>query len=132
VLTAPSGFRFTDSLQAGFVSFLNKATLEDLEKTLGRSVEPLRFRANVFVEGPPAWEENAWVGRTLADGDLRLTIVKLTERCNATNVRPGTGERDLDLMRAMLKAYGHIDCGFYAKVTSSGSLKVGDALSLQD
>jgi len=130
VLAAPAGFRFTDSLQSGFVSFLNRASLEDLEKTLGQPVDPLRFRANVLVDGLSAWEENDWTGATLSAGALRLKIDKRIERCNATNVRPGTGERDLDLIRAMMKAYGHFDCGFYASVTSSGPLGTGDMLTL--
>lgn len=132
VLAAPGNFRFTDSLEAGFVSIINKETLSDLERTLGRPVEPERFRANILIAGPQAWAENGWAGRTLSSGDLRLRIVKRIERCNATNVRPESGERDLDLLRAMTKAHGHITCGLYAKVAASGSLRVGDKLTLRD
>jgi uncharacterized protein YcbX len=28
----------------------------------GRPVDPLRFRANLYVEGWPAWVENDWTG----------------------------------------------------------------------
>ncbi|HVB88674.1 MAG TPA: MOSC domain-containing protein [Beijerinckiaceae bacterium] len=130
VLEAPPGFRFTDSLRSGFVSILSKATVGEIEKMIGKAIDPMRFRANILVEGTDPFEENEWVGQTLECGPLRLGVNKRIERCNATNVRPGTGERDLDLLRAMLKAYGHIDCGVYASVISSGPLKVGDTLRL--
>jgi uncharacterized protein YcbX len=61
VVQAP-GHRFTDH-PLGHVSIVNLASVRDLEARLGRPLDPLRFRANVYVEGWPAWAENDWTGR---------------------------------------------------------------------
>ena len=37
---------------------------------VGATVHPLRFRANLYVEGWPAWHEAGLVGQTLAIGDV--------------------------------------------------------------
>jgi uncharacterized protein YcbX len=50
VLTAPEGFRFTDS-RSGFVSIINRASVQALEEMVGAPVDPLRFRGNLLVEG---------------------------------------------------------------------------------
>ena len=132
VIVAPRAYRFTDSLRSGFVSLINVASLADLSKTLGRPVEAARFRANVVVEGPSAWNENDWVGKILAGPGVRLRVLKRIERCAATNVEPGTGDRNLDLVRTMAKVYGHIDCGVYAETIEGGTLACGDILSVAE
>ena len=130
VLTAPEGFRFTDSLKSGFVSFLNKASRADLERMTGVAIDPGRFRANVEIDGLEPWEEASLVGKILCVDDLRLQIVKTIDRCAAINVRPGSGERDLDLTGTLRRAYGRTDCGFYAKTVASGPLAVGFSLTI--
>ena len=62
---------------------------------VGLPVHPLRFRANLYVEGWPAWHEFELLDRTLAIGDARLKVVKRIVRCAAVNVDPETAERDL-------------------------------------
>ena len=70
-----AGYRFMDSPK-GAVSVLNLASVRDLSARLGVTVDPLRFRANVWVEGWPAWAENDWVGCEMALGEARLTVIK--------------------------------------------------------
>ena len=57
----------------------------------GQRVDPLRFRANIVIDGAPAWSEHQWLGRTFAFGAARLEPTKLIDRCNATKVDPQTG-----------------------------------------
>jgi len=131
VLAAPQGHRFMDSPR-GMVSVLNLASVRDLESRVGQRLDPLRFRANVHVEGWPAWIEMTpgLAGVTL--GGAACTTVKPTIRCVATHVNPVTGERDIDLLRAMFDHYGHTFCGLYLEVARGGGLAVGDvAGSLQ-
>jgi uncharacterized protein YcbX len=132
LLSAPEGFRFTDSIRAGFVSLLNLASVLDLERRLGRPVNPLRFRANIAVEGWDAWLEEGLVGRRLAIGDVRLKVLKPIDRCPATHVEPHTGERDLDIMATLQSAFGHLHCGIYASVIAGGEIAVGDTLRILD
>ena len=69
VLQAPD-YQFLDH-PAGHVSVINLASVRDLEARIGRPVDPMRFRANLYVEGWPPWVENSWKGRNLLLGFAR-------------------------------------------------------------
>jgi len=127
--------RFTDvsvtsAAYMSAISLINLASVRDLEAAVGRPVDPLRFRANVYVDGVPAWDELNWVGREVALGEVRLRILKRTVRCPATEVDPATGERDLDVPRALQAHVGHRDMGVYGEVLVGGTIRPGDALTL--
>ena len=77
------------------MSIINLASVAAIETVLGVPVHPLRFRANLYVEGWPAWHEFALLDREIAIGDARLKVTKRIVRCAATNVDPDTGIRDL-------------------------------------
>jgi len=130
LLTAPEGYRFTDSPR-GFVSLVNLASVAALEDMTGAAVDPLRFRANLYLSGLAPWAELNLVGRTLtAPGGVRLRVHKRTERCAATNVDPATGQRDLAIPRTLSQHLGHTDCGVYAEVIAGGELAAGATLAL--
>jgi len=129
LLTAPSSYRFTDS-RSGFVSIINLASVADLEERLGKPVDPLRFRGNLMVSGLGPWAENELVGRDLEGPDgLRLQVIKRIERCAATNVDPETGARDMQIPKALMQNYGHVDCGIYCRIVAGGRLQAGDVLT---
>lgn len=130
VLAAPEGFRFTDSLRSGFVSLLNLDSVRDLEARMGVTVDPLRFRMNLHVEGWPAGCERALEGRTLQVGEARLQVLCPTERCAAVNVNPVTAARDLNVVKALMEAYGHCDMGIYAKVVANGEVRRDDKVTV--
>jgi uncharacterized protein YcbX len=82
----------------GFVSILNLASVAALEAVIGAPVDPLRFRANLYVAGWPAWHEFDLIDREIAVGPaVRLKGLKRIERCAATNVDPVTGTRDMTI-----------------------------------
>ena len=124
VLAAPTGYRFTDS-RSGFVSIINLASVAALETLLGVAVHPLRFRANVYVTGWPAWHEFDLLDREIAIGDVRL---KVTKRI-AINVDPDTGIRDLAIPDTLMRTYDHMDCGIYAHVIAGGEIAPGAAIT---
>ena len=129
VLRAPDGFRFTDS-RRGHISLISLASVQALEAFLGRPVDPLRFRANVMVDGLDAWREFDLVGTDLiGPSGLVLRATKRIVRCAATNVDPVTAERDMDIPRALDALLGHRDLGIYAEVIRSGALHLGDNLT---
>ena len=127
VLTAPPGYRFTDS-RTGYVSLINRASVAATEDLVGAPVDPLRFRGNLYLDGLEPWAELDMVGRVLEAGDVRLKITSRTERCAATNVDPQTGQRDLSIPRTLMQGVGHTDCGVYAEVLAGGVLRTGDTL----
>ncbi|MBU4434984.1 MAG: MOSC domain-containing protein [Alphaproteobacteria bacterium] len=129
VVEGPGAYRFMDS-RSGYVSIINLASVRDLEAKLGVPVDPLRFRANLYVEGWPAWAESDWTGRTLRLGEATAEVLKPIVRCAATHVDPATGARDIELVQALFDHYGHRDCGIYLNVTQGGRVAQGDGVRL--
>ena len=119
------GHRFLDH-PLGHVSVINLASVRDLEARIGRPLDPLRFRANLYVEGWPAWAENGWTGRELRLGEARARVFKPITRCAAPGVDPETAERDIDVTAALHRLYGHLLCGIYVQVTQGGTIAQGD------
>jgi hypothetical protein len=123
-----AGHRFLDH-PLGHVSVINLASVRDLEQRLSHPLDPLRFRANLYVEGWPAWAENDWIGRSLPLGEAEATVFKSIIRCPAPGVDPTTAIRDLDIPAELFRLYGHPLCGIYVQVTKAGMVRVGDAVS---
>ena len=94
-------------------------------------VHPLRFRANLYVTGWPAWHEFDLLDRTLAIGDVRLKVVKRIKRCAVVNVDPDTALRDLEIPNTLQRQLGHADCGIYAEVIAPGTLRLGDEVAAE-
>jgi hypothetical protein len=114
----------------GVLSIINLASLRDLERVTGLEIDPIRFRANVYLDGIEPWAEFDWVGRDLKLGTATLTVTKRIDRCSATHVNPDTGERDLKLLKDLKRGFGHVDMGIYATVTGPGEIAAGDELSV--
>ncbi len=118
------GHRFLDHPR-GHVSIINLASIRDLAARLGAPVDPLRFRANLYVEGWAAWVENDWTGRGVRLGAAAATVFQPITRCAATMVDPVTAIRDLDIPGALHRFYGHVLCGIYVHIETAGEIAVG-------
>jgi uncharacterized protein len=125
------GHSFSDVAKK-VVSIINLASVAAIEGIVGQPVHPLRFRANLYVEGWPAWHEFDLLGRTIAIGAVRLRIVKRIVRCAAINVDPDTAARDLDIPHTLMQRFGHGDCGVYAEVIAGGEVADGDAVRSEE
>jgi uncharacterized protein len=122
------GHSFSD-VAAKVVSLINLASVAALADAVGVPVDPLRFRANLYVEGWPAWSEFDLVGREVTIGaEARGRVIKRIVRCAATNVEPGTGVRDLTIPKTLMQSFGHADCGIYVEILAGGTVTVGDAV----
>ena len=126
-ILAGNGHSFSDVAKK-VVSIINLASVQAVEEVVGQPVHPLRFRANLYVGGWPAWSEFNLLGQTLAIGDARLKVVKRIVRCAAVNVDPETAARDLNLPQTLMRHFGHADCGVYAEVVAGGSIAIGDGI----
>jgi uncharacterized protein YcbX len=113
------------------VSIINLNTLQAIENLVGQPVHPLRFRANFYLRGWPAWHEFELVGQTLAAGDARLKVVKRITRCAAINVDPDTAARDLAIPQTLQRRFGHGDCGVYAEVVAGGNVAESDKVMIE-
>jgi uncharacterized protein YcbX len=125
------GHSFSDVAKK-VVSIINLGSVAAIENMVGLPVHPLRFRANLYVSGWPAWHEFDLLDRTLAIGEVRLRVVKRIVRCAAINVDPESAVRDLDIPPTLMRRLGHADCGVYAEVIAGGNIAVGDAIATEE
>jgi uncharacterized protein YcbX len=126
VLKAPN-HSFSDVAKK-VVSLINLSTLADLEDRLGQPIHFLRFRANIYIDGFPAWSEFDLVGKTVQIGSTGLRIVKRIERCAAIDVNPETALRDLDIPEILCRLRDNADLGVYTEVITEGRIAEGDAI----
>lgn len=113
------------------ITLINAASLADLERVVGRRLDPLRFRANLLIDGAEPWAEFAWTGRRLRLGTgVAVEVLDRIERCAAINVEPGTGKRDLQIPKALQSGFGHVDFGIYLRVIAGGDVAEGDAVEV--
>jgi hypothetical protein len=125
-----NGHSFSD-VASKVVSIINLTSVAALEDLVDATVNPLRFRGNVYVTGWPAWSELDLVGKEVSIGaHARFKVVERIVRCAATNVDPLTGIRDLNIPKALMSALGHSDCGIYAEVTAAGEIAAGNEIEI--
>ena len=128
IVHAP-GHTFSD-VAAKCVHIVNLASVRELERIVGRAVDPLRFRANVYLDDGEAWAELGWMDRVIEIGPAKLQAFARTQRCEATNVDPGTGARDMAIPAHLMRTWGHQDFGIYAKIVTGGQISVGTAAAV--
>lgn len=129
------GHTFSDAKQKPnsstykYVSIVNLASVRALEQVLGATIDPIRFRANLYIDGVPAWTEFDWVDSEMKIGGARVRVVSRTTRCAATTVNPSTAKRDLEIPIALQRQFGHHCMGVYAQVIDGGDVAIGSAVS---
>jgi uncharacterized protein YcbX len=121
------GYNFTDIPQKS-VSIISLASLHALERAAGMRLDPIRFRANIYVSGGKEWGDFDLMGQEIQLGQARLKVWKRIVRCPATEVNPETAERDAKPPRVLREHFGHADLGVQAEVLEGGRVAVGDQL----
>lgn len=134
-LVCAAGHKFTDvsHLSPGMmraVSVVNLASVRELSEVAGLALHPLRFRANIHLDGLPPGAELDWVGRDIRIGAMTLRGALRTRRCAAIDVDPLTAARDTNLTRTIARHYGHPDLGVYLEVIEDGRIALGDPVSV--
>lgn len=135
IVSAP-GHKFTDisvvsPAKMRAISLVNLASVRALEVATGKTIDHRRFRANIYFDGVPAWDELNWTDRDLQIGNVNLRATFRTKRCPATDVNPDTGLRDMNLPAEIRKYFGHFDMGLYAEVQTSGAVTIGENILLR-
>jgi len=108
------------------LSIINLATVTTLERSAGKPVNPMRFRANLYVAGLSPFQELAFIGRLVRVGEAVLEVLRPTDRCRATSVDPATGDTGLNVPALLARTQGHIYFGVYARVVRAGRIMPGD------
>ena len=129
IVEAP-GVMYTDQKEP-LISIINLNTIRALQDLLDHPIDPIRFRGNLLIDGPQAWDEFSWIDATLMIGDVHLKVIDVIERCVATNVDPSTGRRDLNIPRTLQKEYHHCNFGIFTKVIIPGTIKIKDSIHVK-
>lgn len=120
------------------ISVITSSTVQCIERESGRGVgscDIRRFRPNVVIESDSAepFEEDRWVGQTLMFGEgdncAAVKVYMKDERCRMVNLDPDTAERDVQVMRAVVRLNKNY-AGGYGTVVRAGELRVGQIVTL--
>jgi len=113
----------------GAISIINLDSVDALSRAMGKWVDPLRFRGNLYLSGLGAWEEHELVGERIAIGEAELEVLHPMSRCRATSVDPASSAENMNVPAELTRRFGHIFCGVRARVVAAGALYAGDTLT---
>jgi uncharacterized protein len=113
------------------LSLITIQTIAGLGALTGRELEVQRFRPNLVVDSltGEAFDEDAWVGRTLRIGTLLMRVDERDPRCVIISTDPVTGVRDSSILRTVSTERGG-DLGVYGSIVRPGRVAVGDDVVL--
>ena len=114
------------------ISLINLETLRMIEKKWDINIDPLRFRANIYIDNAEPWSEFNWVGKDIFVGSGVFYVDSRNGRCGATNVNPKNGRRDLNIPGSLRRTFGHKDLGVYLVAKSNACLAIGDYVNVPD
>jgi uncharacterized protein len=114
------------------LSVLTTQTVAALSTLVGTKLDIRRFRPNLVIDSASSapFREDAWVGRVLRIGGLRVRIDKRDQRCVVVNVDPVTARRSPAILRAIARERGAC-LGVYGTTVQPGRVAVGDPVTLE-
>jgi uncharacterized protein YcbX len=117
---------------------MNLASVHHVSSQIGKGSKPLnalRFRPNIFITGPPAFNEDSWTKTRI--GEEQYHVSCHTTRCKLPNVDPETGVADRNEPSTTLRKYRVIDkgspsacLGMQVTPLTYGQIKVGDEVEV--
>lgn len=114
------------------LSLTTTQTVAQLGEIVGEQLDVKRFRPNILVEAADdsPFPEDAWVGRVLRFGGVRMRVDKRDRRCIVINIDPVTGERNPSILRAVVdERQGCL--GVYGTTVEPGSVAVNDSVLIE-
>jgi uncharacterized protein YcbX len=116
------------------VSLLSVQSACQLGEEIRTSVDPRRFRANIYLDlnSASGFAEFGFVGRSLRIGPkVVIAILERDPRCVMITLDPDTGESRPEFLRQVAQAHNGT-AGVYGAVLVEGLLGKGDAVQLLD
>ena len=117
------------------ISVISLATIAGIAREAGVDLDRRRFRANIVLETERSEPllEDGWVGGTLVFGDgdqaPAVSVTMRDRRCMMLNLDPVTAKQDARVMKTVVRLNKN-DAGVYATVVRTGTIRVGDRVSL--
>jgi uncharacterized protein YcbX len=112
---------------------LSTGTLDKLRQLNPHSrFEPRRFRPNLIIDtgGQEGFVENDWIGKTIALGpQVRIQVNGPCPRCVMTTLSQADLPKDPAILRTAVK-HNQARVGAYASVIQTGTIRIGDQLSV--
>jgi len=116
------------------LSLLTTQALAALSRLAGVGLAAGRFRPNLLVDasvaGFPEFPEDAWVGRILRIGGLRMRVDKHDLRCVVPTIDPVTLDRSPVILGTIARERGN-RFGVYGSTVRPGRVAVGDPVELE-
>jgi uncharacterized protein YcbX len=113
------------------LSLLTTQTLAGLGRLVGTDLAAARFRPNLLVEASGRdFPEDAWVGRVLRIGGLRMRVDQRDKRCVMVTIDPVTLHRNPAILRAIARERD-ARLGVYGSTVEPGRVAVGDPVELE-
>lgn len=114
------------------LSLITTQTIANLGEIVGEQLDAQRFRPNILVEaasdGP--FPEDAWVGRVLRLGDVRMRVDKRDGRCVVITIDPVTSKRNPAILRGV--ADERQGClGVYGSTVKPGRVAINDSVLIE-
>lgn len=121
---------------AASVSVISRTTIATLCSEAAVEFDARRFRANILLETDDVqpFEEDAWVGGRLVFGDSEsgpaVSVTARDVRCMMINLDPDTAKQeDGRVLKSVVRLNAN-NAGVYGTVVQTGTLHVGQAVSL--
>ncbi|BAO45471.1 MOSC domain-containing protein [Thiolapillus brandeum] len=123
--------------QVGFADgfpflLISRASLDDLNRRMGRELPMERFRPNLVVEGCEPYAEDTW--KRIRIGGIDFRVAKPCSRCVIPTVNPETGEREgnepLKTLMSYRKEGNNVYFGQNLLHDGQGTLKNGMAVEI--
>ena len=112
------------------ISLINVKSIEDFKNKINQTIEPERFRGNIYIDGIEAWEERNWIGKIIKINNISFKVEKNIPRCVAINLKPKTDDNSLNLLQSLKKTFNNFDMGIYLTALDNGKINTGDIISI--
>jgi uncharacterized protein YcbX len=113
------------------VSLLFDTWLADVAQRVGSTLEPLRFRPNLFARGEAGftYAEPQMIGLRLQAGSVLLEVVDTNRRCVTPTYDLQSGESNPAILRTIAQERDNV-VGVYCRVVTPGTLRPGDTIRI--
>lgn len=114
------------------VSLVFDAWIAQVERALGMTLDPLRWRPNLYARAAAGFAcgEEELVGRVVEAGTVVLRVRDTIKRCVTTTYDVRSGHAAPDVLSYVAQKRANV-MGVYCEVEFAGTLRVGDALRLR-
>jgi uncharacterized protein YcbX len=118
------------------ISVIASATIGEIGRLAGRSLDVRRFRPNILVRlaRPTPFQEDGWVGGVLSFGDeynaAAIAVTMRDVRCAMVNLDPDTASAAPEVLKAIVRVNDN-NAGVYGAVTRVGSVAIGQRIFIE-